>query len=106
MFEKEKEALNKLDERFRSLSPEKAATAEKPQPGKSNLDLGMRIVSDLVAGVVVGLGIGMFLDGLFDTKPVFLVAFLLLGGAASFLNVYRTVNAYEKRLELEDRKEK
>ena len=50
-----------------------------------------------VAGVLVGTGIGYVLDMLAGTKPVLLSVFVLLGGAAGFLNMYRTVKDEEKR---------
>ena len=40
------------------------------------------MVIDLTAGIVVGLAIGWGLDELFGSKPVFMVAFTLLGFAA------------------------
>ena len=47
---------------------------------------------ELVAGVVVGLIIGIPLDKAFDTQPLFLIVFLFLGFAAGLLNVFRSVN--------------
>lgn len=58
--------------------------------------LGFRIATDLLAAVIVGGAIGFVLDDWFETKPVMLVIFLLFGGAAGFLNVYRTVKNVEK----------
>ena len=58
--------------------------------------LGVRIATDLLAGVLVGGCIGYVLDDLFGTKPILLVIFLLFGGAAGFLNVYRMVKSVEK----------
>lgn len=58
--------------------------------------LGFRIATDLLAAVIVGGAVGFVLDDWFETKPVMLVIFLLFGGAAGFLNVYRTVKNVEK----------
>ena len=58
--------------------------------------VGIRIAADLLAGVIVGGGIGYVLDDLFGTKPFLLVIFLFFGGAAGFLNVYRMVKSVEK----------
>ena len=58
--------------------------------------LGIRIAADLLAGVLVGGGIGYVLDDWFGTQPIFLVIFLLFGGAAGFLNVYRMVESIEE----------
>lgn len=59
--------------------------------------VGVAIAADLIAGVLVGTGIGYVLDMLFGTRPVLLAVFVLLGGAAGFLNMYRTVKDEEKK---------
>lgn len=53
------------------------------------LSLGFRVLSEFVAGVVVGFLIGWQLDEWFSTTPLFLILFLGLGTAAGFYNVYR-----------------
>lgn len=52
---------------------------------------GLRVASELVAGLVVGVGIGLLLDYWLGTKPWMLVVFFFLGAAAGFLNVYRVM---------------
>jgi ATP synthase protein I len=44
---------------------------------------------ELVSALVVALGIGLALDYWLGTRPLFLVLFVLLGGAAGVLNVWR-----------------
>ncbi len=51
---------------------------------------GFRLSSELVAGVVVGAGIGWLLDRWLGIAPWGLVVFLLLGFAAGVLNVMRS----------------
>ena len=53
------------------------------------MSLGFRVLSEFVAGIVVGCLIGWQLDVWFSTTPLFLIVFLTLGTAASFWNVYR-----------------
>ncbi len=53
--------------------------------------LGMRVVTELFAGVLVGTIIGYFFDSIFNTLPIFLIIFILLGAAAGFWNVYKSV---------------
>ena len=50
---------------------------------------GFRLATELVAGILVGAGIGWLLDRLIGTSPVGLIIFLLLGFAAGILNVVR-----------------
>ncbi|MGC1778132.1 MAG: AtpZ/AtpI family protein [Xanthobacteraceae bacterium] len=51
---------------------------------------GFRLSSELVAGVVVGTGIGWLLDRWLGISPWGLIIFLLLGFAAGVLNVMRS----------------
>jgi len=51
---------------------------------------GFRLSSELVAGVVVGAGIGWSLDRWLGISPWGLIVFLLLGFAAGVLNVMRS----------------
>ena len=49
-------------------------------------DLGLRFAAAAALG---GLG-GYWLDGRLHTTPIFLIAGVLLGGVAGFINLYRT----------------
>src|ERR1700680_2102109 len=51
---------------------------------------GFRLSSELVAGVLVGTGLGWLIDGLLGVSPWGLIVFLLLGFAAGVLNVMRS----------------
>ena len=51
--------------------------------------LAIRILSEFVAAVIVGAGIGWGIDRAAGTSPAFLIIFLLMGAAAGFWNVYR-----------------
>jgi ATP synthase protein I len=51
---------------------------------------GFRLSSELVAGVVVGAGLGWLIDRWLGIAPWGLIVFLLLGFAAGVLNVMRS----------------
>jgi ATP synthase protein I len=53
------------------------------------MSLGFRVLSEFVAGVLVGGFIGWVLDRWLGTEPFGMIAFLMLGVAAGFWNVYR-----------------
>jgi ATP synthase protein I len=53
------------------------------------LALGMRVGVEMVSALVVAVAIGWGLDWLFGTKPILMAVFVLLGGAAGVLNVWR-----------------
>ncbi len=55
----------------------------------SALGIGMRVGIELVSALVVAVGIGWLLDRWLHTAPVFIAVFVLLGGAAGVLNVWR-----------------
>jgi len=59
----------------------------KPFPYGQYLDLGLQLAS----GFALGFFGGWWLDGKLHTKPIFSLLGLLLGAAAGFLNVYRSV---------------
>jgi ATP synthase protein I len=66
-----------------SSDADRAATA-------SGYARGFRLSSELVAGVVVGAGLGWLIDRWLGISPWGLIVFLLLGFAAGVLNVMRT----------------
>jgi ATP synthase protein I len=59
--------------------------------------LGFRLSSELIAGVVVGAGIGWGFDRLLSTSPFGFIVFLLLGFVAGVVNVVRTAGAGQSR---------
>ena len=83
-----------------------AATIKTEQPAGDGEDraarasamaLGFRLSSELVAGVVVGAGIGWGFDRLLSTSPFGFIVFLLLGFVAGVVNVVRTAGAGQNR---------
>ncbi|MDH5541784.1 MAG: AtpZ/AtpI family protein [Nitrospinota bacterium] len=47
--------------------------------------------TQLVVSIFIGFGIGYWLDTKLGTKPLLMLLFGILGVAAGFLNIYRTV---------------
>lgn len=64
--------------------------------GLAGLGNALRLSSEFIAGVLVGAGIGWFVDRYFETSPWGLIVFLLLGFAAGVLNVLRAIGAVAK----------
>ncbi|MBV8096279.1 MAG: AtpZ/AtpI family protein [Acetobacteraceae bacterium] len=83
-------------ERLRAARDKRGLDA-KPQPsgaelggiGGTALGIGLRVGMELVSAMVVAVVIGWALDKLFHTTPILMAVFVLLGGAAGVLNVYR-----------------
>ncbi|MYK15414.1 MAG: AtpZ/AtpI family protein, partial [Rhodospirillaceae bacterium] len=56
------------------------------------IGLALRIRTELVAGLAVGVAIGLGLDWWLGTKPWLMIVFFFLGAAAGIVNVYRTMS--------------
>ena len=81
-----------LDAKLGPDPDEEAAEAARAS-GRSDLARGLKLSSEFIAGVVVGAGLGWFIDRLAGTSPFGLIVFLLLGFAAGILNVLRETGA-------------
>jgi len=53
-------------------------------------------VVEIVAAMAVGLVIGMLIDNYFETRPIFIIIFFLLGSCAGILNVFRVAKSLQK----------
>ncbi|TWG89601.1 ATP synthase protein I [Mesorhizobium sp. J18] len=89
---------NDLDRRRRELEAALASRRPKePEGGGDSKSDGvggfgnaLRLSSEFIAGIVVGAGLGWFIDRMAGTSPWGLIVFLLLGFAAGVLNVLRS----------------
>ena len=81
---------NALDVRQREAAARESKQADLASQSLGNaINLGLRVLTEFVAAIVVGAVIGWQLDAWFHTKPLLLILFLGLGTAAGFVNVYR-----------------
>jgi ATP synthase protein I len=85
--------LKRLDDRLSGLRSNGAGQTDETGGDRaaraSAMARGLRLSSELVAGVVLGAAIGWVLDRFLSTSPWGLIVFLLLGFAAGVLNVMR-----------------
>lgn len=86
----DKDRLAELDKRIKQLKQVETPTS-KMEDHHSQAHLAWRMVIELVAGIVIGFGIGYTLDKVFGTIPIFLVLFVLLGFAAGVRVMMRSV---------------
>lgn len=85
-----------LDRRRKALDAELAARrpAENKDGAERNGTLtgvgnALKLSSEFIAAVIVGVGLGWFIDRLAGTSPFGLIVFLLLGFVAGVVNVLR-----------------
>jgi ATP synthase protein I len=74
----------------------KAAGKDDPLPFNP-FALMFRVGVELVSALAVGVAIGYGLDHWLGTRPLFLALFVVLGGAAGVLNVWRLVGPRPER---------
>ena len=87
--------LQKLKERI-----DTAETTNSPPPRQkkqSGAGFGFKISTEIIAALVVGVGIGLIVDKYLGTKPFGLIIFFIFGAIAGFLNVYRVMRRIEKQ---------
>jgi ATP synthase protein I len=80
-----------FEERLRQAQ---ARRGKHPAPGaaglpRGNWGVGFRAGVEVVSALVVGIGIGWFLDRWLGTWPWLFLVFFVLGSVAGVLNVYR-----------------
>ena len=80
------------------IAKKKIKKKEKKIESSNAASLGkaLKISTELVAAVVVGSTIGYILDSWFDTKPLLIIIFFIIGVVAGILNVFRAAKRMEK----------
>jgi ATP synthase protein I len=81
-----------LDKRQHDQADRADAEAANLRTGRA-MSLGFRVLSEFVAGIIVGALMGWQFDAWLGTKPVFLIIMTMFGTAAGFWNVYRLASA-------------
>ena len=98
--------LGSLDQRLSEIrDSRKTGTGQSgseqvaAQAKASAMAMGLRLSSELVAGVLVGAALGWGFDRLLSTSPWGLIVFLLLGFTAGVINVMRAAGVMAKQSE-------
>ncbi len=98
------ERLKRLEKR---LAAARKAEAPKPRPRIerqfSQANIAWRMVTELVAGLAIGFGIGYVLDGWTGLTPLFMVLFTGLGFAAGVRVMLRTAKEVNRALGEEEK---
>ena len=91
--------LSKIRDSRKIETDPSGTVQEEVQAKASAMAMGFRLSSELVAGVLVGAGLGWGFDRLLSTSPWGLIVFLLLGFVAGVMNVMRTAGVMAKQSE-------
>lgn len=92
MSDKDKPSdLAGLDARLKEAESRRRAAEGARDAQGQGMGLAVKVGTELVAGVLVGVGIGWLLDRWLGTKPWLMIVFFLLGATAGMFGVYRTV---------------
>jgi ATP synthase protein I len=92
----ESERLRKLEARIAAAKGKKGVRPHQEEH-YSQAQLAWRMVTELVAGLGIGLAVGLGLDALFGTAPILMVLFIGLGLAAGINVMLRTAREVQGR---------
>lgn len=84
--------LSKFDEHFviREVEFDKRPSKKKKKEGGSTFDPNLMNSGMYIATpILLGLLIGYFADKFFNTKPLFILIFIIGGAASAFYNLYK-----------------
>ena len=87
--------LRQLKERIETAKTTNSQTLKKNK--ESGAGFGFKISTEIIAALIVGVGIGLIVDKYLGTKPFGLIIFFIFGAIAGFLNVYRVMRRIEKQ---------
>ncbi|MEM1232941.1 MAG: AtpZ/AtpI family protein [Pseudomonadota bacterium] len=90
------ERLKALNDRLEAAKKRAAPREPKPDKSQDMSDNAWRMVLELVVGIAFGCGIGLGLDTLFGTMPIFLVTFTLFGFGGGVSMMLRTAKEVQK----------
>jgi len=82
-------SLESLKERVRQARQANAPRETSGINESHAYGMAMRLVAEMMAGLIVGLMVGWFLDKALGTKPWMLIIFIFLGLGAGIFNVVR-----------------
>ena len=95
------ERLDALEQKL-----EAAKKARQPKPREeshvSQAQAGWRMVTELVAGLLLGFGMGFGIDHLAGTKPWFMLIFTMFGFAAGVRVMMRTAKEIQEKNSMQE----
>ena len=93
----DEDKLKDLKDRIETAKSSNTPDIKKNNENESGAGFGFKISTEIIAALVVGVGIGLIVDKYLGTKPFGLIIFFIFGALAGFLNVYRVMRRIEKQ---------
>ena len=95
MQEKNKDLINKLDERIKSVENNLAINKNnKTNTSHKEYSNGIKTLFELVLGFLIGGIIGYYLDLMLSTSPIILLLGIFIGGISGIYTIWKK-NIYE-----------
>ena len=95
MQEKNKDLIDKLDERIKSVENNLARNKnDKTNTTHKEYSNGIKTLFELVLGFLIGGFIGYYLDSVLFTSPIFLLLGIFIGGISGIYTIWKK-NIYE-----------
>lgn len=93
----DRKRLDDLETRLRAA---RGGPEQQPRPASMQREIGFayRVLIEMAVGIGFGAFAGWWLDRWLGTRPILMVAMILLGFAAGMLNAYRASQAYSAGL--------
>lgn len=88
-------ALDKLKNQIEKAKKEARPVQFRKTKSLKKFGKFFNVGIELVSGVFMGVGCGLFIDWVFGTSPWGLISLFILGSAAGMLNVYRALTGKE-----------
>ena len=73
---------------------------------QDSLNIYYRLGTELLAGLLIGAGMGWTLDQWINTTPLFLIIFFILGGIAGVYNLWRVLTGEGLKMGFFNKKDK
>ena len=91
------DSLNNLSKKLDNIRAEKTNEDYNKQNNKfTGFAHAFKIVSELFANILVGGSIGWTLDYFFNTKPIFMILFLIIGFISGIYTSYKSSKKFAK----------
>ena len=91
----DEDKLRELKDRIETAKSSNTPDTKKNK--ESGAGFVFKIITEIIAELVVGVGIGLIVDKYLGTKPFGLIIFFIFGALAGSLSVYRVMRPIEKQ---------